>query len=445
VTTAQDTKEAILPDEIARRIVLPEGHADLPSLYEAYRWMRHNMPVGKAVVEGYDPLWLVSKYADIQEVESLQPEVFSAGGGAQPGSHNPILANQAGDEFTKSLLGGSLRLMDALPFLDPPEHTTVKNIVFDYFKPARLKALEGQTRELANEAIEKLKALSAGGKQIDLVDDWALGYPLHVIMTLLGVPASDEPQMMALTQEFFGTADPEHQTENVDIEVSPEATAQQFAATVQTFYKYFDVLVEDRRANPRDDLATLISLAKTPDGEYWPAPYSYGWFMAICTAGHDTTSATLAGTLQQLALHPDVLARVKADPALIGKLIQEGLRYVAPVKHFMRRAEQDCELNGQLISKGDRVMPLFQSACRDEDLFTDPDKFDIDRNPNNHMAFGFGPHTCVGQHLAKLELRVMFEQLLPRLESIEVLGPGSVTHTNFVGGLKHLPAKVQVS
>ena len=160
MTTAQDTKEAILPDEIARRIVLPEGHADLASLYEAYKWMRDNMPVGKAVVEGYDPLWLVSKYADIQEVESLQPDVFSAGGGAQPGAHNPILTNQAGDEFTKSMLGGSLRLMDALPFLDPPEHTTVKNIVFDYFKPARLKGLEGQARELANESIEKLKSLS---------------------------------------------------------------------------------------------------------------------------------------------------------------------------------------------------------------------------------------------------------------------------------------------
>lgn len=443
MTTVHDTKEAVLPDEIARRIVLPEGHADLDSLHEAYRWMRHNMPVGKAIVEGYDPLWLVSKYADIQEVESLQPEVFSAGGGAQPGSHNPILTNQAGDEFTKGMLGGSLRLMDALPFLDPPEHTTVKNIVFDYFKPGRLKQLEGQTRDLANESIDKLKSVSAGGKQIDLLDDWALGYPLHVIMTLLGVPASDEPQMMALTQEFFGTADPEHQAEH--IEVSPEAMAQQFAETVQTFYKYFDVLVEDRRANPRDDLSTLISLAKTPEGEYWPAPYSYGWFMAICTAGHDTTSATLAGTLQQLALHPDVLARVKADPALINPLIQEGLRYVAPVKHFMRRADVDHELGGQMIKAGDRIMPLFQSACRDEDLFTNPDTFDIDRNPNNHMAFGFGPHTCVGQHLAKLELRVMFEQLLPRLDSIEVLGPGSVTHTNFVGGLKHLPAKVQVS
>jgi cytochrome P450 len=442
VTTAQHTDSAVLPDEIARRIVIPDGHADLVSLHEAYKWMRHNMPVGKAIVEGYDPLWLVAKYTDIQEVEG-QPEIFSAGGGPRPGSHNPILTNQAGDEFTKGMLGGSLRLMDALPFLDPPEHTTVKNIAFDWFKPIQLKKWEDKIRELANESIDKLKNVSAAG-QIDLVDDWALGFPLHVVMTLFGVPASDEPRMMALTQEFFGTADPEHQRDDVE-PLSPEAMAQQFAATVQDFNGYFDTLIEDRRANPRDDLATLISVAKQPDGEYWPTPYAYGWFMAICTAGHDTTSATLAGTLQQLALHPDVLARVKADPGLVPNLIQEGLRYVAPVKHFMRRADRDYELNGQEIKAGDRIMPLFQSACRDEDLFSDPDNFDIDRKPNNHMAFGFGAHTCVGQHLGKLELRVMFEQLLPRLDSIEVLGPGSVTHTNFVGGLKHLPAKVTVS
>ncbi|MBB3606029.1 cytochrome P450 [Mycolicibacterium sp. BK556] len=442
MTTTQQADTAILPEEIARRIVLPEGHADLAALHEAYKWMRHNMPVGKAVVEGYDPLWLVSKYADIQEVEG-QPEIFTAGGGDKPGSHNPILTNQAGDEFTKQLLGGSLRLMDALPFLDPPEHTTVKNIAFDWFKPIQLKNWEDQIRALANESIDKLKGVSAGDKQIDLVDDWALGFPLHVVMTLFGVPAEDEPRMMALTQEFFGTADPEHQRDDVE-PLTPEAMAQQFANTVQDFYGYFDTLIEDRRADPRDDLATLISVATTPDGDYWPTAYAYGWFMAICTAGHDTTSATLAGTLQQLALHPDVLSRIKADMTLVPNLIQEGLRYVAPVKHFMRRADSDYELNGQLIKAGDRIMPLFQSACRDEDLFTDPDDFNIDRKPNNHMAFGFGGHTCVGQHLAKLELRVMFEQLLPRLDAIEVLGPGSVTHTNFVGGLKHLPARVTV-
>ena len=135
MTTAKNTEPAILPDEIARRIVLPDGHADLAALHEAYKWLRNNMPLGKAVVEGYDPLWLVSKYADIQEVEG-RPDVFSAGGGAEnPGSHNPILTNIAGDEFTKQLLGGSLRILDTLPYIDPPEHTAVKNIAFNWFKP----------------------------------------------------------------------------------------------------------------------------------------------------------------------------------------------------------------------------------------------------------------------------------------------------------------------
>lgn len=443
MTITEQTESAVLPDEIARRLVLPEGHADLVALHDAYKWLRNNMPVAKALVEGYNPIWLVSKHADIQEVESLS-EVFVAGGGTDnPGTHNPILQNIAGDEFTKQLLGGSLRILDALPYIDPPEHTHAKNMAFGYFKPPSVRKMEDRIRELAKESIDRLKEVSAGG-QIDLVDDWALGYPLHVIMTLVGVPPEDEPRMMALTQEFFGTADPEHQREDVEA-LSPEAMAQQFSATIQDFFTYFDALAEDRRANPRDDLATVVACAKLPDGEYWPKSFVYGWYTAIFTAGHDTTSATLAGTLQQLALHPEVLSRVKADLSLVPDLINEGLRYVAPVKHFMRRAVTDHVLHGQLIKAGDRVMPLFQSGCRDEDVFDSPDEFNIDRRPNNHLSFGFGAHTCVGQHLAKQELKVMFEELLPRLESIEVLGPGSVTQTNFVGGLKHLPARVKIS
>jgi cytochrome P450 len=443
MTTAQQAEPALLPEEIARQLVLPEGHADLSALHDAYKWMRNNMPVAKAVVEGYDPIWLVSKYEDIQEVESLS-EVFAAGGGAEnPGSHNPILQNIAGDEFTKQLLGGSLRILDATPYLDPPEHTDAKNICFNWFKPPSVRKFEDRIRDLARESIEQLKKLSERG-EIDLVDDWALGFPLHVIMTLVGVPPEDEPRMMALTQEFFGTADPEHQREDIEA-MSPEAMAQQWANTIQDFFAYFDTLAEDRRANPRDDLASVVACAKRPDGEYWPKSFVYGWYTAIFTAGHDTTSATLAGTLKLLAEHPDVLARVKADLSLVPDLVLEGLRYVAPVKHFMRVALQDHTLRGQTIKAGDRVMPLFQSGSRDEDFFDNPDQFDIDRKPNNHLSFGFGAHTCPGQHIAKLELKVMFEELLPRLESIEITGPGTVTQTNFVGGLKHLPARVTIS
>src|SRR6202048_3224942 len=161
MTTPQQAEPAVLPEKITRQLVLPEGHADLSALYDAYKWMRNNMPVAKPVSEGYEPSWLVTKHADIQEVESLS-EVFAAGGGTEnPGSHNPILQNAAGDEFTKQLLGGSLRILDALPYIDPPEHTSAKNMAFNYFKPPSVKKLEDQIRDLAGESIEHLKKLSA--------------------------------------------------------------------------------------------------------------------------------------------------------------------------------------------------------------------------------------------------------------------------------------------
>jgi cytochrome P450 len=264
------------------------------------------------------------------------------------------------------------------------------------------------------------------------------------MMTLFGVPPEDELRMMSLTQEFFGTADPEHQRDDVEA-LTPEAAAQQWAATIKDFFAYFDVMVEDRRAHPREDLATIIACAKRPNGEYFPKSFAYGWFTAICTAGHDTTSATLAGTLQLMAEHPHVLARVKADLRLVPNLIMEALRWVSPVKHFMRRAESDYTMRGQTIKAGDRLMLLFQSANRDEEVFDHPYEFDIDRKPNKQIAFGYGPHMCIGQHLSKLELKVMLEELLPRLESIELVGPGKLTQTNFVGGLKHLQAKLTFS
>ena len=236
MTTARRAEPGVLPEKIARQLVLPEGHADLHALYDAYKWMRTNMPVAKAVVEGYDPIWLVTKHADIQEVESLS-EVFATGGGVKPGSHNPILQNSAGDAFHRQLLGGSLRILDALPYIDPPQHTHAQH-GFQLFQATVGRKLEDQIRDLAEESVGHLKTLSARG-EIDLVDDWALGFPLHVIMTLLGVPAEDEPRMMALTQEFFGTADPEHQREDVEA-LTPEAMAQQFAATIQDYFAYFD-------------------------------------------------------------------------------------------------------------------------------------------------------------------------------------------------------------
>ncbi|ATQ29193.1 cytochrome P450 [Rhodococcus ruber] len=430
-----------VPDEIARQIVLPEGHRDETTLFAAYKWLRENNPLAKVHVEGYDPLWLVSKHADIMEIER-QPQLFSNGGGSEPGSHNPILTNQAGDAFTKSLTGGSLRIFDALPYLDPPEHTAVKDVAADWFRPANLKRWEDRIRTLAVDEIAR--RLRPGVNEIDLVKDFAMFYPLHVIMTLFGVPEEDEPRMLALTQEFFGTADPDEARDDVE-PLSPEAAAKQWANALSDFFAYFDVLVEDCRANPRNDLASLIANARQADGEYWPKKFAYSWFVTISTAGHDTTASTLAGTLEALAHHPEQLAALQRDPSLIGDLVNEGLRWISPAKHFMRQATEDYELRGRHIKAGDRLMMLYQSGNRDAEVFDAPDEFRFDRKPNRHIAFGYGPHMCTGQHLAKQELRIMFEELLPRIHTIEVTGERKVVQTNFVGGLKNLPVRLELT
>jgi cytochrome P450 len=439
MTTTQPTT-GLIPDEIARQVVLPEGHRDDTPLFEAYRWLRENKPLGRARVEGYDPVWLVAKHADIMEIER-QPQVFTSGGGDKPGSHNPILQNQAGDAFTKQLTGGSLRILETLTYLDPPEHTEIKDIANDWFRPTNLKGWEVVIRNLARETLAKY--LRPGVNELDLVQDFALYYPLHVIMSLFGVPVDDEPRLMALTQEFFGTADPDAQRTDVE-PLTPEAAAQQWSAAINDFYAYFDKLVEDRRAEPRDDLATIVAQARNGTGGYYAKEIAYGWFIAIATAGHDTTSSTVAGTLEALAEYPDQLQRVRENTALIPGLVNEGLRWVSPVKQFTRQATQDYTLRGQEIHAGDRLMLLYQSANRDNDVFDEPDTFRLDRKPNRHIAFGYGPHMCVGQHLAKLEMRVLFEELLPRLKSIEVAGRRKPVMTNFVGGLRKLPVRLEL-
>jgi cytochrome P450 len=437
--TATETAGSVTtPQDIARQIVLPEGHRDEALLFAAYRWLRENNPLAQVDVVGYDPVWLVAKHADIMEIER-QPGIFTSGGGDQPGSHNPILQNQAGDRFTQSLTGGSLRVLETLTYLDPPEHTAVKDIANEWFRPANLKKWEDAIRELAREAIAKF--LHPGTNEIDFVKQFAIYYPLHVIMTLFGVAEADEPRMMALTQDFFGTADPDAQRADVE-PLTPEAAAQQWSAAIADFYAYFDALVEARRAEPRDDLATIIANARRADGEFYPKEVAYGWFIAISTAGHDTTSSTLAGAIEALAQHPDQLRRAQQDPDLVPHLVNEALRWASPVKQFTRRATEDYVLRGQRIRKDDRLALLYQSANRDTDVFDDPDSFQIDRRPNKHIAFGYGPHMCIGQHLAKLELRIMFEELVPRIESIEVTGDRRVVQTNFVGGLKNLPVNL---
>ncbi len=305
--------------------------------------------------------------------------------------------------------------------------------------PANLKQLETRVREIARAAVESLVARAdSGGGRCDFVADLALGYPLHVIMEILGVPEADEPRMLRLTQELFGAQDPD--TARILDQLTAEQYSAALHAVVADFATYFRGISADRRARPRDDLATLIANAEI-DGAPISDLEATGYYTIVATAGHDTTSSSTAGAIQALAQDPAEFARVKADPSLIPGLVDEAVRWTTPVKTFMRSATADTELAGRAIAKGDWLMLCYASGNRDETVFEDPDVFRSDRKPNRHLSFGYGAHLCLGQHLAKIEMRILFEELLPRLASLEPDGTAKLSQSWFVNGLKTLPLR----
>ncbi|HJQ47058.1 MAG TPA: cytochrome P450 [Amycolatopsis sp.] len=419
-----------IPNEIAQAVVLPESYGDEKNVtYPAFSWLRQNMPVGRAFVDGYDPLWLITKFDDIMTVEKNH-SLFNAS------MNNPILNTQAGDAFLRSLTpDGSIRYLDALPFLDPPEHTQVKAATSNWFAPKNVAKYADRIRTIAREDVEKL--LSFDG-ECDWATDFALYYPLRVILGLFGIPQDDLPLMVKLTQEFFGANDPDEKRD--DVEVSPEAAARQFQAAFADFFAYFDQFTEDRRTNPRDDLMSAIANAKI-DGEFLAQATVNGSYLQVATAGHDTTSSTISGVAIAMAQQPDQWQRVREDHSLISNMVNEAVRWTSPVKHFMRSASEDTVLHGVQIRKGDRLMLNYPSGNRDEDYFADADTFDLDRSPNKHLGFGFGGHMCIGQHIARMEMEILFEELAPKIKKIELTGEPKPIKTNFVSSFKSVPVK----
>ncbi len=415
-----------IPDEIAARVVEPSLCADEQSYHEALAWLRQHRPLGWAALEGFDPIWMVSKRSDIMNVERRADVFLNM-------VHNPIFSPRAEDEFLRSVNNGTSQVVAALTHMDNPDHKKLRAVAAPYFTPARISKMDADIRVIARAAVKKLVA---GPREVDFVKDFALEYPLRVIMSMFGVPDSDLPKMLRLTQEFFGSSDLEEQRS--DIEITPDMAARQFHQVIQDYYDYFTPMTRDRRENPRDDLMSIIANAEI-DGAPISDFFANGYYITIATAGHDTTSSTTATGMQALCEDPVQFGRLKADPSLIPTFVDEALRMAAPVRHFTRTAIDDFELRGTTIRKGQRLMLCYPSASRDEDFFKNPNDFDLDRKPNHHLSFGSGPHVCFGQHLAKLEIRILFEELIPHLSSVRMNGSARYMNTNFVGGLKSLP------
>jgi cytochrome P450 len=422
--------EVDIPADIAATLVNPAAYAD-HRIHDSYRWLRANNPLGVARTENFDPFWVVTKHAHIQAI-SRQNELF----------HNAdrptIVASRAFEERVRKITGGP-NLVRSLVQMDAPDHPKYRALTQGWFMPANLGKFEARVRDIARHTVERM--LEKGG-HCDFVADVALGYPLHVIMEILGVPERDEPRMLKLTQELFGAQDPD--TARIREALSPEQFSAMMQAVVNDFGAYFRAITEDRRRSPRDDLATVIANARI-GGEYMPDHDATSYYMIVATAGHDTTSSSTAGAIWALAEDPEQFARVKANPELIPGLVDEAIRWMTPVKHFMRSATADTELGGRRIAKGDWLMLCYASGNRDEDVFEEPFKFRCDRKPNRHVAFGYGAHLCLGQYLAKLEMRILFEELLPRLKSIALDGEVKMTQATFVNGPKKLPLRFDLN
>jgi len=419
-----------IPQDLADTLGLPAAYAD-GRIYEAYRWLRANEPLGVAKIEGVDPFWVVTRHADILEV-SRQNDLF------HNGDRSPTIVGQAADRKVREMMGGSPHLLRTLIHMDEPDHLKYRLLTQAWFMPGNLKRLEDQIRVIAKAAVAKMAATVGpdGVGRCDFVKEVALHYPLHVIMSIMGVPEDDEPRMLKLTQELFGASDPELGRE---ADKPVEEREIDFGVIVD-FSNYFRALSEAKRAHPTEDLASLIANS-TIDGQPISDLEAMSYYIIVATAGHDTTSSSTAGAMWALAQNPAELAKVKADPSLIPGLVDESIRWTTPVKTFMRTATADTEFAGRDMKKGDWLMLCYASGNRDEGVFEDPDQFHADRKPNRQLAFGYGAHLCLGQHLAKMEMRILWEELLPRLKSVELAGNAQLSEANFVNGPKRLPIR----
>jgi len=404
-------------DEAANVLADPQAYTDEAGLHRALSHLRAHAPVSWVEVPNYRPFWAITKHADIMEIERAN-DVFT-------NSPRPVLMTAESDELQAGVG------ISTLIHMDDPQHRVVRAIGADWFRPKAMRAMKIRVDELASRYVDHMGAV---GPECDFVQEVAVNFPLYVIMSLLGVPEADFPRMLQYTQELFG---------NDDAEFGGGGAKEDQIAVLLDMFGYFNAMTAARREQPTDDLASAIANAKI-DGEPLSDVDTVSYYVIVATAGHDTTSATISGGLQALIEHPDQLRRLQADPELMGLATEEMIRWVTPVKEFMRTAREDTTIRDVPIAAGESLLLSYPSGNRDEDVFVDPFRFDVGRDPNRHVAFGYGVHFCLGAALARMEVNSFFSALVPRLKSIELTGTPEHTATIFVGGLKHLPIRYEL-
>ena len=421
-----------IPERLARLITSPKAYARQRSLLAGLRWLRANLPFGRVESTDFDPFWVVTRHADVSDI-IRRHDLFHSGDRAH------TLVPRASDDMARAMTGGSPHPIRTLVHMDEPDHSKYRAITQSWFTQQRVTSLEDSIRTIARASIERM---AQHGPTCDFARDVAIHYPLKVLMQILGVPQSDEKRMLKLTQELFASEDADL-GHGEGAKGDPARHAKELFRLLGEFQAYFVPLMKRRRHDPKDDLASVIANARI-DGKPIDHFEAVSYYVIVAAAGHDTTSSSISGGLWALCENPGEFRKAKDDPGLIPRLVEEAVRWTTPVHHVMRTATADLELRGQSVAKGDWIMLNYLSANRDEAAYDEPDCFRLRRNTSRSALFGQGVHTCLGQHLARLEMRIFFEELLARLASVEIAGAPRRSASIFIGGPKTLPIRFKM-
>ncbi len=390
--------------------------------HAAFARMRRDDPVAWVVDADGTGFWALTKHADISMV-SRDYGRFTASRGIR-------IEQMASDE---------LEARRTMMEFDPPEHARLRRLVQPGFTPKVVATYEAAFRTLAGNVLDTVLPLG----DFDFVTEIARELPIRLLCRLLGVPESDAGKLVTWGDQMISNADPEYTPVVIDKVDTGEYRLLPFRspAALEVFL-YAEQLALERRQQPQDDIISVLLTAE-PDGQPLTDLEFKNFFTLMMVAGNETTRHTISHGLTFLVDHPEQMERLREDPSGLGpSATEEILRASSVTMHFRRTATEDTEIRGRVIRAGDRVVMWYPSANHDEEVFGDPFRFDITRQPNEHLTFGTGRHVCLGASLARLEVRVVFEELLKRVASVEVTAAPDRLRSNFINGIKHLPVRV---
>ena len=412
-------------------LIDPFAYARSGYPHELWARLRRESPVHWCEPPVLVPFWAVTRHAHICEI-SKQPDLFLNGKGIVPATQEVAARIARGEK-------GPFDAMQTIITMDPPKHRKFRKVASPWFTPHAIGRLDEAVEASARRLVDRLYDKQVNGEgHCDFAVEVATQHPLRILATILGVPQEDEERILRLTQQLFAGQDPEFQRDEAD----PE---QAFRNLGIEFLQYFGKIIADRRAKPRDDLASVLANAEI-DGARMGDVETLGYYLITFTAGHDTTRNALAGGMHALVEHPDEREKLRADPkGGAADAVEEIVRWTTPVNYMMRTASRDTELGGTRIRAGERLLLFYASANRDEDVFEAPYSFRIGRHPNPHLGFGIGEHFCLGSHLARKSQRALFAELASRLEDVELAGPVDRLAASFVAGIKHLPLRYRLA